>query len=699
MFSNDYIQKVYAGFLGMNAGIRLGAPVEPTEWTAEKILSVYGDIKGYVKDYKTFSADDDVNGPVFFIRAHYDDARDRDLQPQDVGRAWLNYCREGIGMIWWGGEDASTEHKAFNNLKKGIEAPRSGSAEQNGIVQAEQIGGQIFIDTWGLMYPGKPEQAAHFAEVAASVSHDKNGLYGARFIAGCIAQAFVSEDIREIIDQGLMLIPDDSTYAQVTKAVINFHGNNPDNFRDCLDFLHRDWGYDKYPGICHIIPNAGVCILSLLYGNGDFARTIEIATMCGWDTDCNAGNVGTIVGVMAGLDGIPEHYRQPMNDNVITSSISGYLNMVDMPTFSKEVALLGYQLNGVEPPSGLEDSIKRGELYFDFSFPGSTHGLRVSNTFKTPVIRHNAVIGDGSLQVVIDRMVEGDKSKVFYKPFYRRDDFNDEKYKPVFSPQALSGQTVKVDVFLDQWRGSEITVAPFVRKTFSKQDAFLEKKILKHGEWTEIEFTLPPSGGDIFDEVGYLIESPSTLTNRAFGSLYFKNFHVYGKAQYSIDFSLLKKEFLSLMPFSHNRGDWEIEGDTIRCRASENCASYTGNYFMRDGIVETVIEPVIGESHCIAFRAQGAERGYFIGLDGAGQVSLILNNFGFTRIKTVSFPWEYEQKYRMKVEFTDNVLRFFIDENEVLVHDDETITYGMIGFGSITPGETLYHSLLVKENI
>ena len=50
----------------------------------------------------------------------------------------------------------------------------SGSIEQNGKTTAEQIGGQIFIDTWGLVSPGNPEQAAHYAKIAASVTHDGN---------------------------------------------------------------------------------------------------------------------------------------------------------------------------------------------------------------------------------------------------------------------------------------------------------------------------------------------------------------------------------------------------------------------------------------------------------------------------------------------------------------------------------------------
>ena len=209
---NNYAEKVYAGFLGMNIGIRLGAPVEPTIWTYDRIQKTYGEIHNYVKEYKNFAADDDVNGPVFFLRALVDVAANRDFEPLDIARAWLNYTRVGKGMFWWGGYGISTEHTAYLNLKSGIPAPQSGSIEQNGIVLAEQIGGQIFIDTWGFVNPGYPGKAADYGEAAASVSHDGNGIYGARFMCAAISQAFISSDILQIIETGLAEIPQNCTY-------------------------------------------------------------------------------------------------------------------------------------------------------------------------------------------------------------------------------------------------------------------------------------------------------------------------------------------------------------------------------------------------------------------------------------------------------------------------------------------------------
>ena len=84
----EYVERVYAGFLGMNIGIRLGAPVEPALWSYERIERTYGDIRGYVKDYKHFAADDDANGPVFFLRALNDSHGE--ATPQAVAEAWLN---------------------------------------------------------------------------------------------------------------------------------------------------------------------------------------------------------------------------------------------------------------------------------------------------------------------------------------------------------------------------------------------------------------------------------------------------------------------------------------------------------------------------------------------------------------------------------------------------------------------------------
>lgn len=699
LIDKDYLKKVYSGFLGMNIGVRLGAPVESKVWTYERIKEVYGNIRGYIREYKNFAADDDVNGPVFFIRALYDDARGRELTAEDVGRAWLNYIRDGIGMLWWGGYGISTENTAYINLKNGIKPPRSGSAEQNGIILAEQIGGQIFIDTWGLVLPDNPEKAADYAEMAASVSHDKNGIYGARFIAACISKAFKTNDIYKIIETGLKNIPADCSYYKVVEAVLDFYEKNPEDFRLCRDYINKNWGYDKFGGVCPIIPNAGVCIMSMLYGKGSFSRAIEIAVMCGWDTDSNAGSLGTILGVANGINGIDGELRKPVNDFIVTSSISGYLNIIDAPSISKELALLGYRLSNEEPPVEIANSLKTGELYFDFSLPGSTHGFRLSNNNKFMISNKNrfGYKTKGCLEVLFDRITRDDSCRVYYKPFYKREDFDDERYSPVFSPKVYSGQNISMKVYLDKWEGKDINATPYVRKAFNKAILDLPAVNLKDNEWNDIEFVIPDTDGDVIDEAGIIVNTTADIKSRSSGRIYIDEFHVSGRSKYSIDFSKQSYEFGSVTPFSHNNGTWSIESGKMKCTSEGSCEAYTGNYYMKDFKIKAVIEPLSGYSHNIAFRAKGIKLGYHAGFDGINTVSLILNNFGFTRLITVPYKWKFKKRYTFEIEALGNNIRFSIDGRILIDFNDDTFDHGMFGFSKFDEGEAYISDVQVKE--
>lgn len=701
MIPNQYLEKIYSGFLGMNIGIRLGAPVEPTIWSYERIQNTYGDITDYVKEYKNFAADDDANGPVFFLRALYDDTKNRELTPQDVARAWLNYAREEKGMFWWGGYGVSTEHTAYQNLKMGITAPTSGSIKQNGKILAEQIGGQIFIDTWGLVLPCNPKKAAQYGEYAASVSHDGEGIYGARFFCAAISKAFECSDIQEIINTALAQIPTSSTYYAVAQAVIQFYKAQPNNFRACRDMLERDWGYDKYTGVCHMIPNAGVCILSMLYGKGDFNRTVEIATMCGWDTDCNAGNVGTVLGVMCGISGLAKKYRTPINDSIVLSSISGYLNILDIPSYAKELALLGYRLENQEAPDTLVNSFKEGEINFDFELPGSTHNIRLSDPFLCKA-EHSFEKGYnslGSLKILFDRMTRGQSCKVYYKPYYLRNDFSDERYSPVFSPTVYSGQKVSMKIYLDQWNGNEtMGIAPYIHLAHNQKDILQGYIKLIDKDWLDIEFTIPDTEGDLIDEVGILLESYTPAKFKSLGCIYLDDFKISGRAKYSIDFTKQKTNFGCISPFSHNYGAWSLEGNKMLAMSCDYAESYAGNYFSKDYTVTSTLTPLQGDGHMLAIRAQGAKRGYHAGFDKLGFVSLYINHFGLTLLATIPFNWEFNKDYTLALTAQGTTLTVSVNHELLITYEDSTFSYGMYGCSRLSMGRTAFGNFFIEEH-
>jgi len=249
-----------------------------------------------------------------------DDKRSAEILRNRAGLAVMAYTGGG-------GYGISTENTAYRNLRAGIEAPRSGSIAQNGAAVAEHIGGQIFIDSWGWVNPGNPTRAADMSAVAASVAHDGDGLNGARFVAAMIAAAFTARTVDDRFKAGNAAIEPKSEYARVVTAVQKFHAKNPDDWRACRKFLTTKFGYDRYPGVCHIIPNTGVMVLAMLYGQGELTRTVEIATMCGWDTDCNAGNAGAIIGTFQGAQPSWDKYRKPINDFLVASGMVGTLNV------------------------------------------------------------------------------------------------------------------------------------------------------------------------------------------------------------------------------------------------------------------------------------------------------------------------------------------------------------------------------------
>ena len=232
----DYAERVYAGVLGKLIGVYLGRPFEG--WTYERITRELGDIRYYVNERRGADlrstqlvvTDDDVSGTFIFPRALADNHFPERLTAEQIGNTWLNYIVEERSVLWWGGLGNSTEHTAYLRLKAGIPAPRSGSIALNGAAVAEQIGAQIFVDGWGLVSPGNPEQAAYLAGEAGSVSHDGESVHAAKLVAAMEAEAFVERDLDKLLETGLRFVPPDCTIRRVVNDVRDWHAG--DNTRD-----------------------------------------------------------------------------------------------------------------------------------------------------------------------------------------------------------------------------------------------------------------------------------------------------------------------------------------------------------------------------------------------------------------------------------------------------------------------------------
>ena len=259
----------------------------------------------YADEIDGMPVDDDTNYVV--LAQIIIDRYGRDFTPYDVSRVWLNYQ----------GKDAycTAERVAFCNFVKGYAPPESAVCKNP---YREWIGAQIRGDYFGYVNPGNPELAAEMAWRDASISHVKNGIYGEMFVAAMLAVAATTNRVEDIILGGLGEIPHTSRLYEDIMAVLQAYKSGVAQ-EECFAMIHRK--YDEYTahGWCHTISNAMIVAAALLYGEGDFGRSICMAVETGFDTDCNGATVGSVLGMANGIESIAEEWQKPINDTLHTS--------------------------------------------------------------------------------------------------------------------------------------------------------------------------------------------------------------------------------------------------------------------------------------------------------------------------------------------------------------------------------------------
>jgi hypothetical protein len=206
-----------------------------------------------------------------------------------------------------------------DNLRAGILPPESGHPTKN--AHSDDIDFQIEADLFGLIAPGLPNSASRIGDRFGRIMNYGDGVYGGRFIAALYAQAYLEagptpEALDRCVAAGLAVIPAESRYAQLVRDVVAFHRSHPDDWRAAWTMIEEKWGREDdcpegrgKPFNIDAKVNGGYVVAGLLYGAGDFARTLEISTRLGQDNDCNCSSAAGILGALLGYDRIPDEFR------------------------------------------------------------------------------------------------------------------------------------------------------------------------------------------------------------------------------------------------------------------------------------------------------------------------------------------------------------------------------------------------------
>lgn len=517
---SDYEERVYAGVLGKIIGVYLGRPFEG--WSHEQIERELGEINYYVHEKRGVPlvvADDDISGTFTFLRALNDHGVGWGLTSEMIGRTWLNYLVENRTVLWWGGLGVSTEHTAYLRLKNGIRAPESGSMVLNGATVAEQIGAQIFIDGWAMVCPGDPEKAVYLAGEAARVSHDGEAVFGAQVIAAMEAQAFVESDINVLLNTATSFIPRASLIYTLIQDIREWHHAEPRDWRATLAKVQEKWGYDRYGGGCHMLPNHALIILSLLYGEDDFGKSLMIVNTSGYDTDCNSGNVGCLLGIKNGLTGIERgaDFRGPVADRLYLPSADGGRCISDALRETYEVVNAARGLRNLKPVT------PKNGARFHFQMPGAVQGFMPEDSAEVrgcarmenvPAREFDAEAPDDDrvLALRYDGCAPGRAARFATPTFAPPDAIKGGGYGLAVSPTLYPGQIVRARLFASEKNARSASACLFVRvygKDDKREILRSEPMLFAPGDAHSLNWEVPNTDGKPIAEVGVEIGGSS----------------------------------------------------------------------------------------------------------------------------------------------------------------------------------------------
>jgi ADP-ribosylglycohydrolase len=670
----DYLERAYAAVLGKLIGVYLGRPFE--NWTYQRIVRELGPIEYYVHDRldcPLVVTDDDVAGTFTFIRALEDHGARADLSSREIGETWLNYIVEQRSILWWGGNGNSTEHTAWLNLKRGIAAPMSGSIATNGRAVAEQIGAQIFIDGWAIVAPGDPKLAARLAEQAARVSHDGAAVDAAKLWAAMEAEAFVSADIDHLLEVGLAQISPESPIAGLIADVRRWRRQYPD-WRDARSQIEKNYGYDKYPGNCHVVPNHAIMIMAVLYAPDDFARAQTIVCTSGWDTDCNAGNVGCLLGAMLGLAGIDAgpDWRGPVADRMLISSADGGGAINDAVRVTYRLVDLGRRLAGVAPMPPPKEAAQ-----FHFSLPGSVQGFRAEPNGAGALRVSNEPFEAGRALCIHYEDLGAEPAAVLTPTFTAPDVVRMRTYELMATPMLYSGQMVRARVIAEASNPGAVEVA-LRALVYDRRDALSavdgDAVSLAPGAETVLGWRIPDTGGQPIQSIGIALRSQAAGASGAVRLDYLRwdgapdlrlrrpdETSDFWRRSWVNGVSFFSKNFPQAFRVSQDREEGLLVHGTrqwtdyrVAATVAVNLAEYAG----------------------VGVRVQGLRR-YYAALLVRPDVFRIVKVFDGVRetLTETSFVWDFETPYPILVEVAGQQLRASIGE-ATLVATDDALTNG-----------------------
>jgi hypothetical protein len=334
--------KIRGGWAGQTIGVVFGAPVEFKYQGS--IIPDYQNIpwrEGYVKYWwdKKPGLFDDIYTDLNFVNVF--EKYGLEVSMDTIARYWAETAYHL----------AHANQASRYNILNGIMPPGSGYWKNN--PHADDIDFQIEADFIGLMAPGMVNSATEIADRVGHIMNSGDGWYGGVYVSALYSLAFIHQDVNVIVEEAVKTIPPGTKFHDCISDVIDWHKKYPDDWKATWFELEKKWNNDvgcpKGAFLSFNIDakiNSAYVTIGLLYGKGNFSRSVEIATRCGQDADCNPATVGGVLGVMLGYSKIPAFWLDPLKEIEALNFESTTMSLAKAYELSLDHALEMVRLKG-----------------------------------------------------------------------------------------------------------------------------------------------------------------------------------------------------------------------------------------------------------------------------------------------------------------------------------------------------------------
>jgi len=256
------------------------------------------------------------------------------------------------------------------NLQKGVKAPLSGHYQYN--YHCDDIDWQINADFIGQIYAGMPAKAAERAFEVGHITNYGDGVYGGVFVAAMHAKAYTAASVEEIYTAGINAIPDNTKFKEVLLDVKQCYDAGK-SWTECWQFIQDKWGdQDRCLWYMDLLINidaklnSAYVLIGLMYGEGDFEKSVKIAMQCGQDSDCNPSTVGAILGNFIGYKAIPQKFKRNLDFASTKFSYTSY-------TLDKAISVSKKLMNDIFADNGFTEEngvwkIKKDAEHFNIPY-------------------------------------------------------------------------------------------------------------------------------------------------------------------------------------------------------------------------------------------------------------------------------------------------------------------------------------------